>query len=204
MRRYCFLALAIILNSIGHSMTIVTNMGSMPWPASIVNIMHLMHWDMTETIFTEGLFVIGLNILLVGEFVPKEFGWELTFLIPYSILMQLFADIWRFCGLDTSQILVRCGFDLLGLVIAFAGYALYQQCDCCYHPHDKLTVFLKRRATVKFTKYFNIVLPIIIILLCAMKNQAIYAFNIGTLIGFLGQGRIVSFWQERLAPRCHF
>ena len=39
MRRYVFLALAIVLNSIGHSMTIVTNLGSMPWPASIVNIM---------------------------------------------------------------------------------------------------------------------------------------------------------------------
>lgn len=35
MRRYVFLALGIVLNSIGHSMTIVTNLGSMPWPASI-------------------------------------------------------------------------------------------------------------------------------------------------------------------------
>lgn len=204
MRRYSFLALAIILNSIGHSMTIVTNMGSMPWPASIVNIMHMMNWTMTETIFTEGLFVIGLNILLVGEFVPKEFAWELTFLIPYSVFMQLFADLWRYCGIDTMHMLIRFAFDLLGLVIAFAGYALYQQCDCCYHPHDKLTVFLKRRANVKFTKYFNIVLPVIIILLCTIKNRTVYAFNIGTLIGFIGQGRVVSFWQERLEPRCHF
>ena len=59
MRRYVFLALAIVLNSIGHSMTIVTNLGSMPWPASIVNIMHMMGWNMTETIFTEGL---GINV----------------------------------------------------------------------------------------------------------------------------------------------
>ena len=131
MRRYVFLALAIVLNSIGHSMTILTNLGSMPWPASIVNIMHMMGWNMTETIFIEGLFVIGLNILLVGEFVPKEFGWELTFLVPYSILMQLFANLWRFWGIDTMNIFLCFGFDLLGLVIAFAGYALYQQCDCC-------------------------------------------------------------------------
>ena len=126
---------------------------------------------MTETIFTEGLFVIGLNILLVGEFVPKEFGWELTFLVPYSIFMQLFANLWRFWGIDTMNIFLRFGFDLLGLVIAFAGYALYQQCDCCFHPHDKLTVYLKRRASLKFTKYFNIVLPVIIILLCSLKNH---------------------------------
>ena len=164
MRRYVFLALAIVLNSIGHSMTIVTNLGSMPWPASIVNIMHMMGWNMTEAMFTEGVFVIGLNILLVGEFVPKEFGWELTFLVPYSIFMQLFANLWRFWGIDTMNIFLRFGFDLLGLVIALAGYALYQQCDCCFQPHDKLTVYLKRRASLKFTKYFNIILPVIIIL----------------------------------------
>ena len=185
-------------------MTIVTNLGSMPWPASIVNIMHMMGWNMTETIFTEGLFVIGLNILLVGEFVPKEFGWELTFLVPYSIFMQLFANLWRFWGIDTMNIFLRFGFDLLGLVIAFAGYALYQQCDCCFHPHDKLTVYLKRRASLKFTKYFNIILPVIIILLCSLKNHAIFAFNIGTVIGFFSQNWIVSFWQEHLEPCCHF
>lgn len=54
MRRVLAIALAVVLNSIGHSMTIVTNMGSMPWPASIVNIMHTLQWTMTETIFSEG------------------------------------------------------------------------------------------------------------------------------------------------------
>ncbi|MBB1079588.1 sugar permease [Limosilactobacillus sp. STM2_1] len=204
MRRYGFLALAIILNSIGHSLTIVTNLGSMPWPASIVNIMQMMNWNMTETIFTEGLFVIGLNILLVGAFVPQEFGWEMIFLIPYSILMQLFANLWRLWGIDTSHLSWRFSFDILGLIIAFAGYALYQQCDCCYHPHDKLTVFLKRRVNVKFTKYFNIVLPVIIILLCSLKNHMIYAFNVGTLIGYLSQRRIVGFWQEKVLINIKF
>ena len=72
MRRYVFLAPAIVLNSIGHSMTIVTNLGSMPSSASIVNIMHMMGWNMTEIIFTEGLFVIGFNILLVANLFLKN------------------------------------------------------------------------------------------------------------------------------------
>lgn len=204
MRRYCFLALAIILNSIGHSMTIVTNMGSMPWPASIVNIMHLMGWTMTETIFTEGIFVIGINILLVGVFIPKEVGWELVFLVPYSIFMQLFADLWRYFGIDQLNIILRFTFDLIGIVTALAGFALYNHCNCCFHPHDKLNVFLERRASIKFTKYFNILLPIIIILACSLKNHAIYAVNIGTLVGFFGQNRIIGFWQKHLTPCCHF
>ena len=54
MRRLLAIALAVVLNSIVHSMTIVTNMRSIPWPASIVNIMHTLQWTMTETIFSEG------------------------------------------------------------------------------------------------------------------------------------------------------
>lgn len=72
MRRYVFLALAIVLNSIGHSMTIVTNLGSMPWPASIVNIMHMMGWNMTETIFTEGYLSLALIFFWLANLFLKN------------------------------------------------------------------------------------------------------------------------------------
>lgn len=174
----------------------------MPWPASIVNIMHLLGWTMTATIFTEGMVVCILNIFLVGEFVPRVFGWELVFLLPYSILMQVFATIWRDLGIDALPIIERFIFDLLGLVIAFAGYALYQGCGC-FHPHDRLTVVLRRRASLNFTKYFNIVLPLLIISLCVIKNHTVYALNLGTVIGFFTQNWVVSFWQRHFVRHCH-
>lgn len=100
MERLWYFCLAIILNSIGHSMTIVTNMGSMPWPASIVNIMHTLGWTMTATIFTEGIAVMVIDALISREIDWRRWLRELIFLVPYSILMQYFAGWWRHFGID--------------------------------------------------------------------------------------------------------
>lgn len=201
MRRVLAVALAVVLNSIGHSMTIVTNMGSMPWPASIVNIMHTLQWTMTETIFTEGLVVIILNALITGRVIWVNLGKEFAFLIPYSILMQWFAGWWRHFGIDRLPMVWRLAFDLLGLMTAFAGFAIYQRARCC-HPHDDLSVTLKTHFNVHFTMGFNMVLPIIIIVICVLHNHALYAVHVGTIVGLLTQARIVNFCDEHMPAFC--
>ena len=201
MRRVWYVILAIILNSLGHSMTIVTNMGSMPWPASIVNIMHTLQWTMTETIFTEGTVVIILNILVTRVLDWWDVSKEFAFLIPYSILMEYFAGWWRTFGIDQFNMEVRLFFDICGLLSAFGGFALYQKAHCC-HPHDVLTVNLKRHFNVRFTRIFNMFLPVLIILACVCHNHAIYAVHVGTVIGLLIQPRVVQFCDEHLVCYC--
>ena len=203
MRRYSYLILAIILNAMGHSLTIVTNVGSMPWPASIVNIMHTLGWTMTETIFTEGMVVIILNIILSGRWQLSRFTRELTFLIPYSILMQLFADAYRIVGIDHLNFWWRLGLDMVGLTIAFLGFSLYQTCDCCFHPHDDLTIILKRRVNAQFVQWFNILLPVIIIAGCTLYNHQIYAIHVGTLFGLLLRSRITGFFDRHVSCHCN-
>lgn len=202
MRRFSYLALAIILNAMGHSLTIVTNMGSMPWPASIVNIMHTLGWTMTETIFCEGMCVIILNIFLSGRWKFSRFLKELVFLIPYSVFMQLFADGYRIIGIDKLNMEWRLLFDLLGLVIAFAGFSLYQTCHWCFHPHDDLTVILKHRVNGRFVQWFNILLPVLIVMACVLHNHRLFAVHIGTLIGMLVQSRITSFFDTHVVRYC--
>lgn len=81
-------------------MTIVTNLGSILWPASIVNMMHAFGWTMCASIFTEGIVI--------------------SFLTPYSVLMQAFATVWRWWGIDKLDF-------------------------WCFHPHDALSSCLKSR-----------------------------------------------------------
>ncbi|WP_295729384.1 sugar permease [uncultured Limosilactobacillus sp.] len=201
MRRGLTVALAIILNAFGQSLTIVTNMGSMPWPASIVNMMHALHWTMTATIFTEGLVVIVLNAAISGWLNWGGLGKEFAFLIPYSFLMQWFADGWRFFGVDRLAIGWRLVCDLAGLLVAFAGVASYQQANCC-HPQDDLSMTLKRHFSVRFTMGFNLLLPVIIIIVCVLHNQTLYAVHVGTVIGLLAQRRVVTFYDEYLPALC--
>lgn len=180
-------------------MTIVTNMGSMPWPASIVNIMHTMHWLMVETIFAEGVVVIILNLIWTRDWSWKYLGKQLGFLVPYSVLMQCFADCWRWFGIDQMPVWPRICFDFIGLFSAFVGFTIYQNANF-RHPHDELSITLKRRFNVKFMKQFNMIMPILIVIACACHNRAVFAVNIGTVVGMLTQKRVVD-WCERFYYR---
>lgn len=190
MRRWGLLLIAIILNSIGHSMTIVTNMGSMPWPASIVNIMHTLGWSMTATIFTEGIVVMIVNAIISWEINWLKLFHELVFLLLYSLLMQWFAGCWRQIGIDHFQMITRLIYDLCGLVIAFIGFALYQHIGIV-HPHDDFSATLKHYLTTRLMQLFNIVMPVCIVIICGLHNQVFYAVNIGTVVGLLGQRYVV-------------
>lgn len=197
MERLWYFCLAIILNSIGHSMTIVTNMGSMPWPASIVNIMHTLGWTMTATIFTEGIAVMVIDALISREIDWRRWLRELIFLVPYSILMQYFAGWWRHFGIDQLSLAFRLGFDILGLLSAFIGLAIYQKVGII-HPHDELSVTLKERFNTRFKQSFNIILPVLIIIFCGLHNHTFYAVNIGTVLGMICQGTVVDWFNRRI------
>lgn len=202
-RTYGFTFLGIILNSIGNSLTIVTNLGSLLWPASIVNMMHALHWTMFDSIFTEGIIVSILTEILEERSSWKEWREELIFLLPYSFFMQLFANIWRIWRIDQLPIIIRSVVDLIGLFISFAGLAMYSECAWCFHPHDALSSCLKRRLSPKFMKLFNIIVPLVIIFLCSFKNHTIFALHIGTIIGLLIQTRFTGFCQIKYDKYLH-
>lgn len=200
---YFYTFLGIAINAADNSLTIVTNLGSILWPASIVNIMHTMHWSMSLSIFTEGIIVSFLTILLEKHPTWKRWADELIFLIPYCLLMQLFATGYRAIGIDQLSFLPRLTFDLIGLVISFAGLAMYSDCAWCFHPHDILSTCLRTKRNLKFMKLFNLIIPLLVIFICFFKNHTIYALHIGTLIGILFQNRIMEFFQISYSKYLH-
>lgn len=204
MKKIClYTFLGIIINAAGNSLTIVTNLGSILWPASIVNIMHAMHWNMSLSIFTEGIIVSFLTILLEKHPTWKRWLDELIFLIPYSLLMQLFATGYRAMKIDQLSFGPRFAFDLIGLVISFAGLAMYSDCAWCFHPHDVLSTCLRTKWNPKLMKLFNLIIPLLVIFICFFKNHTIYALHIGTLIGVLFQNRIMEFFQIYYSKYLH-
>ena len=204
MKKIClYTFLGIIINAAGNSLTIVTNLGSILWPASIVNIMHAMHWNMSLSIFTEGIIVSFLTILLEKHPTWKRWLDELIFLIPYSLLMQLFATGYRAMKIAQLSFGPRFAFDLIGLVISFAGLAMYSDCAWCFHPHDVLSTCLRTKWNPKLMKLFNLIIPLLVIFICFFKNHTIYALHIGTLIGVLFQNRIMEFFQIYYSKYLH-
>ena len=99
-KTYLYTFLGINLIAIENSMTIVTNLGSILLPASIVNMMHAFGWTMCASIFTEGIVISFLTMILERRMLWKQWREELIFLTPYSVLMQVFATVWRWWGID--------------------------------------------------------------------------------------------------------
>lgn len=194
-KTYLYTFIGIILNAAGNSLTIVTNLGSLLWPASIVNMMHALHWQMWFSIFMEGIVISFLTMTVERKSSEKEWIEELIFLTPYSILMQAFATVWRSWRVAVLPFFPRLFVDILGLLVSFGGLAMYSKCAWCFHPHDALSSCLKSRWNPKMMKEFNIIVPLIIIFICAFKNHTIYALHIGTIIGLLIQSRFTSLCQ---------
>ena len=144
-KTYLYTFLVITLNAIENSMTIVTNLGSILWPASIVNMMHAFGWTMCASIFTEGIVISFLTMILERRMSWKQWRKELIFLTPYSVLIQAFATVWRWWGIDKLDFIPRFGVDILGSLISFTGLAMYSECAWCFHPHDALSSCLKSR-----------------------------------------------------------
>lgn len=194
-KTYLYTFLGITLNAIENSMTIVTNLGSILWPASIVNMMHAFGWTMCASIFTEGIVISFLTMILERRMSWKQWRKELIFLTPYSVLIQAFATVWRWWGIDKLDFIPRFGVDILGLLTSFTGLAMYSECAWCFHPHDVLSSCLKSRWSPKMMKLFNIIAPLIVIGICFFRNHTVYALHIGTLVGLLIQNRFTSFCQ---------
>lgn len=50
LKRWAFLGLSLLINSVGHALTVVMNLGSAVWTASAVNLYHLMATELTSNL----------------------------------------------------------------------------------------------------------------------------------------------------------
>lgn len=158
---------------------------------------------MSLSIFTEGMIVNLFTILLEKHPTWRRWLDELIFLVPYSLLMQFFATIYRAEGVDQLGFIPRLLLDVLGLIISFAGIAMYSDCAWCFHPHDVLSSCLKIAWTPKLMKLFNLVVPLLVIAICFCKNHTVYALHIGTLIGIFLQSKFTEYFQIEYSRYLH-
>ncbi len=61
LKRWLFLGLSLLINSIGHALTVVMNLGSAVWTASAVNLYHLWPLSLRATLFTCGYYECYLD-----------------------------------------------------------------------------------------------------------------------------------------------
>lgn len=182
----------------GQSLSIITDAGSMIWPASIVNILHFTGWPMAIAITFEGALVILLSTTIEWRHPFRHILPDFEFLLPYALLMQGFATIWKKMGIPVLNFSWRLLIDVFAFLIIFLGAAISGNVRFCCHPNDTLTRICNRCLGPAKTRYLNLILPISIIVILGLYNRHFYAFQIGTVIAYLIRPRLLDFYNNHL------
>lgn len=199
-----FLLISILLNSFGNALTVSLNLGSALWTASSVNLSHLLNFSLTGILFWEGVAVVFSNALLLRHFdLPRILG-NFVFMLPFSYLVGLLADLLSTTGLNQLPLMVKVLLDLTGILFIAAGVSIYQRVNLILHPNDDFMQiirfkFLHGNAAKSQTGSFLV--PVCLIIICVALNRDIWAINIGTVFSFLFQGYFVGVADRTVFPK---
>lgn len=203
-KRWGYLALSLLINATGHSLTIATNLGSAVWTASAVNLYHLWPLSLRATLFLCGVLVALANMILVQKISWRRFFGNLLFITPFSYLIQLFTQAILYLGINQLPLSVRVIIDIFGILCVALATSIYQRANIVLHPNDDFMQilrfrYLKGNATI--AQMVHYIPPVLIIVLTFLVSDRLFAVNIGTLICLFFQGSFIGFFDQHTFRR---
>ncbi len=213
-----YFAVSLVINSLGNVLTLVTSthihpsfLGSAYWTAAESNLGQALLGNNSQVLFWAFL-VLGMLVALINAGLMHHFEWErvlgnLAFLLPFSLFIQWFANIFnRIMPNAYSPLMVTLYvlINFLGVVFMGTAISIYQRVNLVLHPADDLTQILRYRychgnATVAM--WFSYVPPTIMGIIAALMTGSITNFGIGTLFAFLFQGSITGIADRIVFPK---
>lgn len=143
--RWVFLAISIILNACSNGLTVATNMGSAIWTASAANLSNWVHWSLGNTLFLEGVAVALTNLLLLRRFDYFRLIRNLLYILPFSYILQWFADWFNHLGVPNLNLCWRLILDIIGIFGIAVAVSIYQRANLIMHPNDDFPYILRFR-----------------------------------------------------------
>ena len=147
-------------------------------------------------------FYLVINLiffLLMLIFLRKEIhiGTIINLLLT-GFFSDLFLKLFLYLNMDTSYLIFKIVYGLLGLIIASFGIALYGGARVGIAPYDSLPLILKLRFKKISYRFARIIIDLLctiialIIGVLILKRSDIINFN--TILTFLAMGPIISFF----------
>jgi uncharacterized membrane protein YczE len=197
-------AFSLVLNGFGNGLTVALNLGSALWTASAVNLSHTFTLRLSWVLLLEGVAVVIVNALILGQLDWRRILGNFLYMIPFSFLVSGWADLIRLTPVVTWPLAVRVVLDLLGVVCIGSAVSVYQRLNIMLHPNDDFMQIIRFRflhGNAAAAQPASFIPPIMISTVCWAATGAIYAVNIGTLFSLLAQGAVVGLADRWLFPR---
>lgn len=201
LKRWSYLGLSLLINATGHSLTIVTNLGSAVWTASAVNLYHLWPLSLRLTLFLCGVIVVLMNALLIRKFIWKRIIGNLLFTFPFSFLIQLFTQVIGRSDINSFPLVIRVIIDIFGILCVALATSLYQRANLVLHPNDDFMQIIRFRCVhgnATIAQMIHYIPPVIIMTLTFLMSGQLWAVNIGTVICLFFQGTFIGFFDKHV------
>ena len=187
-----------IFLGLGVSLYKLSSLGQDPLSAMVFSIMYLINNEYLGYMF----FYLVINLiffLLMLIFLRKEIhiGTIINLLLTV-FFSYLFLKLFLYLNMDTSYLIFKIVYGLLGLIIASFGIALYGGARVGIAPYDSLPLILKLRFKKISYRFARIIIDLLctiialIIGVLILKRSDIINFN--TILTFLAMGPIISFF----------
>ncbi|WP_439426180.1 fructose permease [Oenococcus alcoholitolerans] len=216
-----YFVLSLVINSAGNVLTLVTSskihpsyLGSAYWTAATANFGAALHWNLFWAFIIVGILTIILNSVLVGSFSWKRAIGNMLFMIPFSALIQVFADFFLgrysniFSGLPEAtnplMVFLYILLNFFGVVLIGTAISIYQRVNLVLHPADDLMQILRfkyfkgRAATAMWISY---VPPTVLAVIALIITHNFTNFGLGTIFAFLFQGGVTGIADKWVFPK---
>ncbi|GAB6093383.1 fructose permease [Furfurilactobacillus curtus] len=212
--------LSLVINSAGNVLTLVTTakihpsfLGSAYWTAAEANLGHAIHWNLFWAFLVFGMLITVLNAILVGHWEWRRAVGNLIFMVPFSALIQIFADFFSgndpqlFAGLPMAHGPLMIGLyvilNFFGVVLIAIAISIYQRVNLVLHPADDLMQILRFKychgnATVAM--WMSYIPPTLMAILAFAITRQFTNLGIGTLFALLFQGGLTGIADHFIFP----
>ncbi|MCJ8185651.1 hypothetical protein MOV07_14420 [Lactiplantibacillus pentosus] len=201
LKRCGFLGLSLLINSVGHALTVVMNLGSAVWTASAVNLYHLWPLSLQATLFTCGVVVVIMNAILIHQIIWRRIIGNLLFTLPFSVLIQWFTGLIQRTGITALPLGIRIMIDVFGVLCVALATSIYQRANLILHPNDDFMQiirfrYLKGNATI--AQMVHYIPPVIIMVITFLISGQLWAVNVGTAICLFFQGTFIGYFDKHV------
>ena len=181
-------------------------MGSAIWTVSAANLSNWLHWSLGNMLLIEGVIVAITNLLLLRKFDYFRLIRNLLYIIPFSYILQGFADFFNYIGVPDLNIWFRVILDIIGLFGIAAAVSLYQRANLIMHPNDDFPYILRFRfmhGSAVWSQWTSYIPPIILIIISVIETHQLVAVNFGTVYNILTQGYLIGWSDHHFFSKLH-
>ncbi|WP_225427038.1 hypothetical protein [Companilactobacillus kedongensis] len=201
--RLGYLAFAIVFIAASNALMIDSNVGSMVWMASAVNVTNIIKIDYGTTLFVYAVIVTVANQFLLGKFDGHILLSNLVFAFPFSYLVGFFTKFYLLFHFENWGLFWQVILDVLGLLGASIGCSIYERVNLIQHPNDELAYIIRFKylhGSAGWGQFFSYLPPILVLIVCFFMTGKIESVGLGTVLAVCFQGILIGKADHIIVP----